>query len=161
MKYWFRWLIVLVVIAAAIWITLGRISPEVAENPTGSAISSAEDSAACACVGGEEFAEVLYQQDHEPSSVPTMVELGSKTCIPCRRMEKVMDELRDKYGDRIEIVFYNVKEDIEIARKYKIRVIPTQVFIDTTGREFFRHEGFFTLESIEAVFAEMGVKIDQ
>ena len=45
-----------------------------------------------------------------------------------------------------------------MAEKYKIRVIPTQVFLDKNGKEFFRHEGYFPFEEIEKKLKAQGVK---
>lgn len=161
MKPWIRWSLITVVAAAAVWIFIFNHQPPPMRNSDSAADKGTTDSTRYARVSDKEFAAVLYQQDHEPSSVPTMVELGSKTCIPCRRMEKVMDELRQKYGEHLDIEFYDVKEDIEVARLYRIRVIPTQVFIDTSGREIYRHEGFFPMAEIEPVLVKMGVSVDQ
>jgi len=36
--------------------------------------------------------------------------------------------------------------------------IPTQVFLDENGKEFFRHEGFFSEEEIIKVLITKGIK---
>ena len=59
-----------------------------------------------------------------------------------------MKAVEDEYKDKVQVVFYDVKVKKEMADKYKIRVIPTQVFLDKEGREFFRHEGFYPKEDI-------------
>jgi thioredoxin 1 len=46
------------------------------------------------------------------------------------------------------------------AEKFKVVGIPTQVFLDADGREFFRHTGFFPLEQILPVLKKQGVKVD-
>ncbi len=93
-----------------------------------------------------------------PSSAKvTFIELGSVNCIPCRAMQPVMRALEQKYGDQIRIVFYDVWEDDRPAREYRIRVIPTQVFLDEAGREFHRHEGFYPLDQIVSLLAGRGL----
>lgn len=89
----------------------------------------------------------------------TFIELGSVRCIPCRMMQPVMDEIRRAYPDQVEVVFYDVwtEEGSPYAREYGIRVIPTQVFLDAEGREYYRHEGFFPLEEVEKVLGMQGV----
>ncbi len=79
----------------------------------------------------------------------TFVELGSVNCIPCKAMQPVMKDLEEEFGEQIEIVFYDVWKDNTPARQYGIRVIPTQVFLDESGQEFHRHEGFYPKEEIE------------
>lgn len=90
----------------------------------------------------------------------TFVELGSVNCIPCKMMQPVMKAVEEKFGSRVRIVFHDVwtpggRQD---AMKYRIRAIPTQVFLDRNGNEYFRHEGFFPQADIERVLAAKGVR---
>lgn len=93
----------------------------------------------------------------EDAAVPTMLELGSEGCIPCEKMKPVMAALEEKYGDKIEIQFHDVRKNPAIAQQYRIRLIPTQIFLKADGTEFFRHEGYFAQEDVEKVFSDMGV----
>lgn len=88
----------------------------------------------------------------------TFIELGSVNCIPCRMMQPVMKAVEEDYGDQIEVVFYDISKDLTPARKYRIRVIPTQVFLDEKGKEFFRHVGFFPKENIDSLLVKKGLK---
>lgn len=89
----------------------------------------------------------------------TFVELGSVNCIPCKKMQPVMKAIEEKYGNQIEVVFYDVwkPEQRKYAKEYNIRLIPTQVFLDKDGKEIFRHEGFFPEESIDKFLKEQGL----
>jgi len=91
----------------------------------------------------------------------TFVELGSVNCIPCRRMQPVMASVEKKYGDQLEVLFHDVwkPDQRQYAEKYGIRVIPTQVFLDKDGKEFFRHEGFYPEEEIDKLLQQRGLKI--
>ncbi len=90
----------------------------------------------------------------------TFVELGSVNCIPCRMMQPVMQDVEKKYPGQVKIVFHDVWTDQGRAEgaKYRIRVIPTQVFLDKNGKEYFRHEGFFPFEEVDRVLKQKGVK---
>lgn len=88
----------------------------------------------------------------------TFIELGSVKCIPCKAMQPVMKAIEEEFGDQIKIVFYDVWKDNAPARKYGIRVIPTQVFLDEKGIEFHRHEGFYPKEEIEKILKTKGLK---
>ena len=88
----------------------------------------------------------------------TFIELGSVSCIPCRAMQPVMRDLEKKFGDQIRIVFYDIVQDEAPGKTYNIRVIPTQVFLDQSGHEFHRHEGFYPLEDIERLLRNRGLK---
>ncbi|MBU0520042.1 thioredoxin family protein [bacterium] len=104
-----------------------------------------------------ELTEDIYQQDHEPSALPKLIELGSVSCRNCKKMAVILDEIKVKYQDKLTVLFYDVKKDPDMGKLYGIRLIPAQVFIDTSGQEVFRHEGFFSGEEIEAVLESMGV----
>jgi thioredoxin 1 len=88
----------------------------------------------------------------------TFIELGSVKCIPCKAMQPVMKAIEEEFGDQISVVFYDVWKDAEPGRKYSIRLIPTQVFLDKNGVEFHRHEGFYPKEEIEKILLGKGLK---
>jgi len=90
----------------------------------------------------------------------TFVELGSVGCIPCKMMQPIMKEIEEEYKNQVRVIFYDVwkEEGRPYAEKYKIRVIPTQVFLDENGKEYFRHEGFFPKEELVEVLKQKGVK---
>lgn len=88
----------------------------------------------------------------------TFVELGSVNCIPCRQMQPVMKSIEEKFGGQVKVVFHDVWKDKAPAQKYGIQLIPTQVFLDENGKEFFRHEGFYSEEEIIKLFETRNVK---
>lgn len=93
--------------------------------------------------------------------IVTFVELGSVNCVPCRAMQPVLDSIRKKYSDQVSVLFYDVwtDEGEPYARQYKIRVIPTQVFLDKDGKEYYRHEGYLPEEDIKKILKKGGVKL--
>jgi thioredoxin 1 len=101
------------------------------------------------------------KQDTTKTKTPqvTFIELGSVNCIPCKAMQPIMKAVEEDYGDQIEIVFYDVRQDPAPARQYRIRLIPTQVFLDESGNEFFRHEGILPKENIDSLLVKQGLKI--
>ncbi len=88
----------------------------------------------------------------------TMVDLGAKTCIPCKLMAPILEELKEEYKGRAEIIFIDVWEEEELAIKFKVAAIPTQIFYDKSGKEVFRHVGFMDKDSIEKKFTELQVQ---
>ncbi len=89
----------------------------------------------------------------------TFIELGSVKCIPCKMMQPIMKEVEEEYGNQVKVIFYDVwtQEGKPYATKYRIRVIPTQVFLDKDGKEYFRHEGFFPKEDLVKILKQKGV----
>ena len=90
----------------------------------------------------------------------TFVELGSVRCIPCKMMQPIIKEIEKEYAGQVKVVFHDVwtPEGEPFASSFKIRVIPTQVFLDKDGKEYFRHEGFFPKDELIKVLQEKGVK---
>ena len=90
----------------------------------------------------------------------TFIELGSVRCIPCKQMQTVMKSIEKKYCSQVKVVFHDVWTDAgkPYSKKYNITAIPTQVFLDDTGKEYFRHEGFFPEEELVKVLYQKGVQ---
>jgi thioredoxin 1 len=90
----------------------------------------------------------------------TFIELGSVNCVPCKMMQPIMESIEKKYDGQVDVVFYDVwtQEQKQYAQFYKIRVIPTQVFLDENGNEFHRHEGFYPEAEIDKILQGKGLK---
>jgi len=97
--------------------------------------------------------------NNENTSLPkiTFLELGSTTCIPCKKMKPVLKSISEKYGDQIKVEFIDLKEDRAAAKKYKIRMMPTQVFLNEKGEEVHRHVGYYPEEQIEEFLQSQGL----
>jgi thioredoxin 1 len=104
--------------------------------------------------------KIVLASNESVSHKVTFVEIGSVNCIPCKAMQPIMKAMEKEYKGQVKIVFHDVwtakgKADAQI---YNIRVIPTQVFLDKDGKEYFRHEGFFPQEEVVKVLKMKGVK---
>lgn len=97
---------------------------------------------------------------NEAKPIVTFVELGSVKCVPCKMMQPIMDEIEKEYPEQVKVIFHDVwtKEGKKEGSKFKVRVIPTQVFLDKDGKEYFRHEGFFPKEELVKILKKGGVK---
>jgi thioredoxin 1 len=74
-------------------------------------------------------------------------------------MAPILEELRSEYRGSFAIEFIDVWKEPEAGKPYGIRVIPTQVFIDGSGAERFRHEGFMTKDAILEKWTELGIEL--
>ena len=90
----------------------------------------------------------------------TFIELGSVGCVPCRMMQPIMDDVEREYPGQVKVVFYDVwtPEGRPYAGKYGIRAIPTQVFLDKDGKEYFRRTGYFPKEELVKILKMQGVE---
>jgi len=108
-------------------------------------------------------AQSKEKKDNSTNPKVTFIELGSVNCIPCKMMQPVMKNIEKKYGAQVKVIFYDVwtEQQRPFAEKYKIRVIPTQVFLDENGKEFHRHEGFYPEAEIDTIMKSHGIKISK
>jgi len=96
----------------------------------------------------------------EPGNpLPRLIDLGADKCIPCKKMAPILDELAHTYPDVFKVEFIDVWKNPAAAKPWGLRVIPTQVFLDATGTERFRHEGFMAREAILETWRELGVDV--
>lgn len=111
----------------------------------------------CADQSGKEPDSRAAQAESQTGKLPTLVDVGKGTCIPCKKMKPILDELTLEYQGRAIVKVIDLRYEPQEAKKYKIRLIPTQIFFDEEGKEIYRHEGFMDKQSIKDKFAEMGV----
>jgi len=111
---------------------------------------------ATAPAGGASAASVDSNAPTAVKPLPRLVDFGSTTCIPCKMMAPILDELKAEYGGRLDVAFVDIVKDPAQGDAVKLQVIPTQVFYDTSGKELYRHEGFMSKEDILAKWKELG-----
>jgi thiol-disulfide isomerase/thioredoxin len=92
------------------------------------------------------------------SGKPTMVEFGATGCIPCDMMQPILDNLRKKYPDRLNVVFVHVGENRILGARFGIQSIPVQIFYDQNGEEVSRHVGFYAEVEVLKQLAKLGVE---
>jgi thioredoxin 1 len=90
--------------------------------------------------------------------LPKLLDFGAGTCIPCKKMAPILQELAEGYKGRVVIKIIEVYKERELTRANGIRLIPTQIFFDAKNQEVYRHVGFMDKEQIKKVFEKMGVK---
>ncbi|HBF8218529.1 thioredoxin family protein [Clostridioides difficile] len=115
--------------------------------------------------------------------VPTVIDFGSDSCIPCKQMASVLETLNSEWQGKAAVQFMDVWEYTEGVDKFPVQVIPTQVFFNADGTPFIPsdelaskvqftmysdksndehiftvHQGGITEEEMREIFAEMGVE---
>lgn len=95
----------------------------------------------------------------QSEAMPRLIDLGADKCIPCKMMAPILEELKREYEGRLIVEFIDVWKNPAEAPKYGIKLIPTQIFLDASGKELFRHEGFFSKEDILSKWKELGIEV--
>lgn len=89
---------------------------------------------------------------------PTLAEFGSNSCIPCKKMKPILDELSTSYQGKLNVVIVEVYDNMALTRQYGIMAIPTQIIFDSSGKEVTRHTGLWPREQIINEFKEIGIE---
>ena len=92
------------------------------------------------------------------AALPKLMDLGAHKCVPCKKMAPILEELAQEYKGVFVVEFVDVwqKENRKKAEKYKVRMIPTQIFFDAEGKELWRHVGFFSKMDILREWRKLG-----
>jgi thioredoxin-related protein len=80
----------------------------------------------------------------------SLLEFGAKNCSACRRMEGVLDEIKEQYKNTLSVHFYNVTErdGMELGRQFGVVMIPMQVLLDKNGRVIYKHVGYISASEL-------------
>jgi thioredoxin 1 len=92
------------------------------------------------------------------SGRPTVIDLGARHCIPCKKMAPILETLSSEYRGRASVLFIDVNEDQAAALKFRIQMIPTQIFFNAQGKEVKRHIGFIDKGDILKELKAAGLK---
>ncbi|ACA55069.1 thioredoxin family protein [Clostridium botulinum] len=109
-------------------------------------------------IGGNSVKEENIDYEANVGKMPVLLELSSPTCGPCRKMAPIIKEVKEEYKDTVDTHIIDLTKNPEFGEKYKVSVVPTQVFLDKEGKVFFRHEGMLTKEEIVDILNKIGVK---
>lgn len=146
---------VLVALVALVAVKTSRAKPEAGE-PESAAISQtpATEPPAAAKAASPSIAT---SDTSAHKALPTMLELGSKGCKPCEYMAPIIESLAKELDGKVVVRFHDVAKRPELAERYQIMTIPTQVFLDANGKELFRHIGVFEKDEILSKMKELGM----
>jgi thioredoxin 1 len=89
---------------------------------------------------------------------PAVIDLGARTCTPCKKMAPILESLANEYRGKAGVLFIDVHDDKAAADKFRIQMIPTQIFFNAQGKEVKRHVGFMEKSDILKELKTAGLK---
>jgi thioredoxin 1 len=92
------------------------------------------------------------------SGKPSVIDLGARTCIPCRKMAPILEGLQQELKGKVNVLFVDVWENKAAADKFRVQMIPTQIFLNAKGKEVKRHIGFMDKSEILNGLKTAGLK---
>ena len=93
------------------------------------------------------------------TGLPRLVDIGATACIPCMMMAPSLEELKKEYAGRLQVEFIDAFQNPGAKKQYDTFFCPTQIFIDASGKELFRHVGYYSKQDILAKWKELGVDL--
>jgi len=92
------------------------------------------------------------------SGRPSVVDFGARSCIPCKKMAPILEELNRELNGKANVLFNDVWKDETLAPKYRVQMIPTQIFFNAKGKEVKRHMGYMDKSEILKELKALGMK---
>ncbi len=83
------------------------------------------------------------------SGKPVVIDFWATWCGPCIKLGPIVEELAEKYGDKVAIGKLNIDENDEVAAENRVRNIPTVLFFKD-GEVKERSVGLVKLADLEA-----------
>lgn len=77
-----------------------------------------------------------------------LVDFWATWCGPCRMLAPTVSAIAEKYAGKVKVCKCDIDENIPLAEKYGIEVIPTLVVFEN-GAEVTRNMGLMTANEIE------------
>lgn len=87
-------------------------------------------------------------------SKPVLLDFFADWCGPCKRQGPILEDLKQKLGDKVEIRKIDVDQNMELANKYGIRVVPTLI-IEKDGKVIRTLEGVTSADSLESMISPL------
>jgi thioredoxin 1 len=91
---------------------------------------------------------VLAQATMGPAGGPKILEFDRKFCPICKASERVILAVKDRYPGQFGVEKLYIDEADALFRRYKVAIVPTQVFLNAAGQEVARHEGVYKPEAL-------------
>lgn len=76
-----------------------------------------------------QFTDQNFETEVLASDKGALIDFWAPWCGPCRVMTPIVNELAEEFGDRVIIGKVNVDENPNLSQAFKVKSIPTLVFI--------------------------------
>jgi thioredoxin len=67
-------------------------------------------------------------------TTPAIIDFYADWCAPCKMVAPILEELKEEYGDKLEIFKVDTEKEREISSMFGIQSIPSLLFIPVDGQ---------------------------
>lgn len=92
-----------------------------------------------------DFNEIIKDQK------PTLVDFFATWCGPCKMQAPILEQVKAKLGDAVNIVKVDVDKNKELSEQYRIQSVPTLIMFKG-GEQVWRGAGVHQAQQIEELF---------
>ena len=88
----------------------------------------------------EQFLRRIADYEKNPDSFrflgsrPALIDFYAGWCGPCKMLAPLLEEVSDEYAGRVDIYKVDVEHEEELAALFRVRSIPTLVYIPMDGQ---------------------------
>ncbi|MEN8203908.1 MAG: thioredoxin [Bacteroidota bacterium] len=87
----------------------------------------------------ETFKEKIFNYENSKEwkfegETPAIIDFYADWCSPCKIIAPILEELKEEYGDKLDIFKVNTEEQRELSSVFGIQSIPSLLFIPKEGQ---------------------------
>ena len=92
-----------------------------------------------------------FESEVLKSATPVLVDFWATWCGPCQMLAPTVSAVAEKLDGKVKVCKVDIDENIPLAEKYGIEVIPTLIAFEN-GKEKTRKIGLISQAEIESMF---------
>ena len=87
----------------------------------------------------ETFKEKIFNYENNKEwkfegEIPAIIDFYADWCGPCKTIAPILEELKEEYGDKLDIFKVNTEEQRELSSVFGVQSIPSLLFIPKEGQ---------------------------
>jgi len=87
---------------------------------------------------------------------PVLVDFFAEWCGPCKMMKPVLEELRQKMGDKVRIIKIDIDKSPAAANTFQVQSVPTLMLFQK-GKPLWRQSGVLQASQLENIIKQKSI----